>query len=106
MRSQAPRARIEPNPTRKRIRVILHPAPMWRARGALGRAAFSAAGVLTTQFAFAQGAAPERPIVEAIATAPDACYDGNSLAQSIATWLNKKTIDSRISILVRRPTEA
>jgi hypothetical protein len=48
---------------------------------------------------------PDRPIVEAIGSAPDACFDGKSLADSIATWLGKKAIDARISILVRRPVE-
>ena len=56
--------------------------------------------------AFARAAdATERPIVAAIAAAPDACYDGNSLAASIGAWLNKTTIDARIAILVRRPAE-
>ncbi len=45
-----------------------------------------------------------RPIVAAIAAAPDACFDGNSLAESIATWLGKGEISPRIAILVRRPT--
>lgn len=58
--------------------------------------------LLSSSFASAQPK-PDRPIVEAIAAAPDACFDGNSLADSIATWLGKKSIDSRISILVRRP---
>src|SRR5262245_61311442 len=78
---------------------------MGRARGAVGGAAIVLGAILSQKPLFAQPPASERPIVEAIATAPDACYDGNSFAQSIATWLNKKTIDSRISILVRRPTE-
>jgi outer membrane biosynthesis protein TonB len=47
--------------------------------------------------------APERPIVQAVAVTPDACFDGASLAQSIAAWLKKGTIDARIAILVRRP---
>lgn len=52
----------------------------------------------------ALGQESTRPISEALSTAPDACFDGNSLAESIATWLGKREVSTRVSILVRRPT--
>lgn len=61
-----------------------------------------ALGLLHAGNAFAEEST--RPIANALSTAPDACFDGNSLAESIATWLGKREVSTRVSILVRRPT--
>jgi hypothetical protein len=74
-----------------------------------GRGGFAVIAVAATCIsspALAEGETPKRPIAEAFVVEAGRCLEAESLEPAVGRWLKQDTIDTRVTIAVRRKDDA